>query len=53
MRKLKGNDVAARLVVRLIISIAGADGTFDDSEKRVARKIAVELGQDPSDFELG
>lgn len=53
LRKLKDNDAAARLVIRLIISIAGADGTFDDSEKRVARKIAVELGQNPSDFELG
>lgn len=53
LRKLKDNDAAARLVIRLIISIAGADGSFDDSEKGVARKIAVELGQNPSDFELG
>lgn len=53
LRKLKGNDAAARLVMRLIISIAGADGNFDESEKRVARKIAIELGQNPVDFELG
>ncbi len=53
LRKLKDNDAAGRVVVRLIISIAGADGNFDDNEKRIARKIAVELGQNPADFELG
>ena len=53
IRKMKGNDDAARLIMRLIIAIAGADGNFDDSEKRVARKIAMELGLSPADFELG
>ncbi len=52
VRKMKSNDSAARLIMRLIISIAGADGIFDDSEKRVARKLAMELGLDPADFEL-
>ena len=53
IRKMKSNDAAARLIMRLTIAIAGADGKFDDSEKRVARKIAMELGLSPADFELG
>ena len=52
IRKMKGNDEAARLIVRLAIAIAGADGNFDESEKRVARKLAMELGLNPADFEL-
>lgn len=52
IRKMKGKDDAARLILRLIIAIAGADGNFDDSEKRVARKIAMELALNPADFEL-
>ena len=52
IRKMKGNDEAARLIVRLAIAIAGADGNFDDNEKRVARKLAMELGLNPADFEL-
>ncbi|NEX21036.1 tellurite resistance TerB family protein [Thiorhodococcus mannitoliphagus] len=53
IRKMKSNDAAARLIMRLTIAIAGADGNFDDDEKRVARKIAMELGLSPADFELG
>ncbi|MEM5529145.1 TerB family tellurite resistance protein [Gammaproteobacteria bacterium AS21] len=49
---LKGDDVASRTVMRLILSIAAADGVFDDNEKAVAVKIARELGLSPSDFEL-
>ncbi|MGB1237467.1 MAG: tellurite resistance TerB family protein [Pseudomonadales bacterium] len=49
---LKGDDVACRTVMRLILSIAAADGVFDDDEKAVARKIALELGLDPAGFEL-
>jgi tellurite resistance protein TerB len=52
VRKMKGKDEAARLILRLIIAIAGADGNFDDDEKRVARRIAMELSLDPKDFEL-
>lgn len=52
LRKMKSNDSAARLIMRLVIAIAGADGVFDDDEKRVARKIAMELGLSPADFEL-
>ena len=49
---LKGDDVACRTVMRLILSIAAADGVFDDDEKAVARKVAFELGLDPAGFEL-
>ncbi len=49
---LKGDEVACRTVMRLILSIAAADGVFDDDEKAVAVKIARELGLSPADFEL-
>jgi tellurite resistance protein TerB len=49
---LKGDDVACRTVMRLILSIAAADGVFDDDEKVVARKVALELGLDPAGFVL-
>ncbi|MGQ9659661.1 MAG: tellurite resistance TerB family protein [Thermochromatium sp.] len=52
IRKMKGNDEASRLIIRLAIAIGGADGHFDDNEKRVARRLAMELGLNPSDFEL-
>jgi tellurite resistance protein TerB len=52
VRKMKSNDSAARLIMRLIIAIAGADGVFDDDEKRVARKLAMELSLNPAEFEL-
>jgi len=52
INRLRGNEVECRTVMRLILSIAAADGVFDDDEKSVAKKIAIELGLDPSDFEL-
>ena len=52
LNKLKGNDIASRTVMRLILAIAAADGVFDDNEKTVAKKIAVELGLSPADFEM-
>ncbi len=50
--KLKSNNEAARLVMRMIISIAAADGNFDTDEKAIAVKIAKELNLDPAEFEL-
>lgn len=52
IRKMKNNDAASRLIMRLTIAIAAADGNFDEDEKRVARKLAMELGLNPADFEL-
>ncbi len=50
--KMKSNTEAARLLVRMIISIASADDVFDFAEKKIAAKIAKELGVDPAEFEL-
>ncbi len=50
--KLKSNNEASRLVMRMIISIAEADGNFDADEKVVAVKIARELNLNPTDFDL-
>jgi len=50
--KMKNNADAARLLIRMIIAIASSDGNFDDSEKKVAVKIAKELGLNPTEFEL-
>lgn len=50
--KMKSNSEASRLLVRMIIAIASSDGNFDDTEKKIAVKIAKELALDPSEFEL-
>ncbi|MFI3187597.1 MAG: tellurite resistance TerB family protein [Methylococcaceae bacterium] len=50
--KMKSNAQAARLLIRMIIGIASSDGNFDDTEKKVAVRIANELGIDPEEFEL-
>ena len=50
--KMKSNAQAARLLVRMIIAIASADGNFDATEKKIAIKIARELAIDPAEFEL-
>ena len=52
LNHLRGNEIECRTVMRLILSIAAADGIFDDSEKIIAKRIAVELNLNPSDFEL-
>lgn len=51
--KMKSNEDASRLLVRMIIAIASSDGNFDPQEQRVASKIATELGLAPSEFGLG
>jgi len=50
--KMKSNESAARLLMRMIIAVAAADGVFDESEKKVAHRIAKELRLDPAEFEL-
>ncbi|MDT8406023.1 MAG: tellurite resistance TerB family protein [Methylococcales bacterium] len=52
LNKMEKNSAAARLIVRMVISIAGSDGDFDDHEKKMAIHIANELGLDPAEFEL-
>lgn len=50
--KTRKNPELARLVIRSCIIIAGADGNFDEHEKRAVRDICNELGQSPADFDL-
>jgi len=50
--KLKSNNEAARLVMRMIIAIGSADGNFDTNEKFIAVKIAKELLLNPAEFDL-
>lgn len=50
--KMKSNEAASRLLVRMIIAIASADGNFDDQEKKIAVKIITELRLTATEFEL-
>ncbi|MBC7833375.1 MAG: tellurite resistance TerB family protein [Hyphomicrobium sp.] len=50
--KLKKNEGAARIMVRVCCVIGGSDGTFDEAEKTAVRGICVELGLSPAEFEL-
>ncbi len=50
--KIKGKDEQARLVLRMVCAIGASDGDFDADEQKVAAKIALELGLNPSDFDL-
>lgn len=50
--KMKSNNDAARLLMRMIIAIASSDGNFDLAEKKIAIRIANELGVSPGEFEL-
>jgi tellurite resistance protein TerB len=52
LKKMESNTAAARLILRMVISIAGSDGEFDDYEKKMAVRIAKELSLDPAEFEL-
>jgi tellurite resistance protein TerB len=50
--KMKSNNEAARLLIRMVIAIGSSDGSFDADEKKIAGKIARELGLNPAEFEL-
>ncbi|VVP82891.1 hypothetical protein PS910_02126 [Pseudomonas fluorescens] len=50
--KIKGDDGAARLLVRVACAIGASDGDFDEKEKAACRLICTELGLPPADFEL-
>jgi tellurite resistance protein TerB len=52
LAKMKSNAEASRLLIRMIIGIASSDGNFDADEKKIAVKIAKELGLNPAEFEL-
>jgi tellurite resistance protein TerB len=50
--KIKKNQEAARLLIRVCCAIGAADGNFDDDEKAVVREICAELNLNPADFQL-
>lgn len=52
VHKIKANDEAARLLIRVCCAIGMVDGDFDQSEKRVIKEICLELGLSPSEFGL-
>lgn len=52
LRKMKGKDKESRLILRIVIAIARADGSFDRDEQEVAKKVAIEMDLDPKNFEL-
>lgn len=52
IRKIKANEEAARILIRVCSAIGLADGDFNDSEREVIREICAELDLMPSDFGL-
>jgi tellurite resistance protein TerB len=52
LNTIRGDEVQCRTLMRVIIAIAEADGSFDQSEKDIAKNIAIEIGVNASDFEL-
>jgi tellurite resistance protein TerB len=52
VNKLKSNQEAGRLLIRVCCAIGMADGDFDDKEKVVVKEICAELGLPPSEFGL-
>lgn len=52
LKKMASNVAGARLIIRMVISIASSDGDFDEHEKKMALRIAKELSLDASEFNL-
>ncbi len=52
MGKLKSKPEEARIAVAVAISVGGADGNFDESEKAVVREICAVVGLSPVEFGL-
>ncbi len=50
--KIKKNQEAGRLLIRVCCAIGMADGDFDEKEKAVVREICTELGLPASEFGL-
>lgn len=50
--KLKSKPEAARAVIQVGIIIGGADGSFDDHERRAVREACNAVNIPPADFEL-
>ena len=52
LSKLKKKDDQARAVIQVGIFIGGADGNFDESEKKVIREACHAVGIAPAEFDL-
>jgi tellurite resistance protein TerB len=50
IRKIKGNEGAARTLVRVVVNLANSDGDFSKDERNAVSKIATELGLNPAEF---
>lgn len=50
--KLKSKPDQARAVIQIGIIIGGADGKFDEDEKRAVKEACNAVGISPSDFDL-
>ena len=50
--KFSENKEKSNYLIRLVCSIGAADGSFDQNERDVVRKICTELNIEPSQFEL-
>lgn len=51
--KLKKKEDQARAVIQIGIIIGGADGNFDDNEKKAVREACFAVGISPAEFDLG
>ena len=52
INKIRKQEDASRLLVRVCIAIGASGGNFDQSERAVCHTICNELGLNPADFEL-
>lgn len=50
--KLKGKQDQGRAVIQIGIIIGGADGNFDEDEKRAVKEACFAVGIAPSEFDL-
>ena len=50
--KVKKKDTEARAVIQIGIIIGGADGNFDEDEKKAVRDACHAVGLSPSEFDL-
>lgn len=50
--KLKKKEDQARAVIQIGIIIGGADGNFDNDEKKVVKEASLAVGINPAEFDL-
>ena len=50
VRKLKGTTDQADMAIRIALSIANADGEYEEAEKKVVKELCGVLGISPAEF---